>query len=60
MARPTHIIRHVIGEGEKKISTRIGAAWPHKDGRGFNITLDYIPRTNDGFISMREPKQEEQ
>jgi hypothetical protein len=27
------------GEGDKAFWTRIGAAWPHDDGKGFNISL---------------------
>jgi hypothetical protein len=50
---PTHIAYHVRdgGEGKKGFFTRIGAAWPHKDGKGFNIQLDVAPL--DGRISLR-------
>jgi len=48
---PTHIA-YQVREGEKKgYWTRIGAAWPHKDGKGFNIQLDCMPF--DGKISLR-------
>jgi hypothetical protein len=48
---PTHIA-YQVREGDKKgYWTRIGAAWPHKDGKGFNIQLDCIPL--DGKISLR-------
>ncbi len=31
--------------------TRIGAAWPNADGKGFNIVLDVLPI--DGLITLR-------
>ena len=35
---PTHIVYQVRGEeGQKGFWTRMGAAWAHKDGKGFNI-----------------------
>jgi hypothetical protein len=49
---PTHIAYQVRDrEGQKGIFTRIGAAWPHKDGKGFNVQLEVVPL--DGRISLR-------
>jgi hypothetical protein len=50
---PTHIAYHVRdgGEGKKGFWTRIGAAWAHADGKGFNIQLDVAPL--DGSIALR-------
>ena len=49
---PTHIAYHVRdGKGDKGFFTRIGAAWPHKDNKGFNIQLDVIPL--DGKLVLR-------
>ncbi|MEM6409252.1 MAG: hypothetical protein AAF700_12670 [Pseudomonadota bacterium] len=31
------------GDGEKAIWTRIGAAWEHKDGKGFELRMDAVP-----------------
>lgn len=42
-AKPTHRIYCVVGDGEQASWTPIGAAWPHKDGDGFNIRLDAVP-----------------
>jgi len=39
------------GEGKKGFWTRIGAAWAHADGKGFNIQLDVAPL--DGSIALR-------
>lgn len=51
--RPTHRLFHVTGEGEQANWTRIGAAWPHKDSKGFNVDLEYIPQ-KPGRIVLRE------
>ena len=48
---PTHIAYQVRDGKDKGFFTRIGAAWPHKDGHGFNILLDSFPR--DGRITLR-------
>ena len=51
--RPTHIAYHVRDgkNGDRAFFTRIGVAWPHKDGQGFNIQLEVAPL--DGRISLR-------
>ncbi|ODA66579.1 hypothetical protein A7A08_02346 [Methyloligella halotolerans] len=52
---PSHIAYHVRdGEGEKSYFNRIGSAWPHKDGKGFNVQLDSLPV--DGRITIRSAK----
>ena len=38
-------------EGSKGFWTRIGSAWAHQDGSGFNIQLDCVPL--DGRIVLR-------
>ena len=43
------------GNGEKGYFTRIGAAWPNKDGKGFNIQLAAVPL--DGRITLRVPSE---
>ena len=44
---PAYILYHSKATGKdkqgKKIWTRIGAVWPNKSGKGFNITWDYLP-----------------
>jgi hypothetical protein len=55
---PAYIAYHVretaAGEhGEKRgVWTRVGAAWPNKDGKGFNVLLDVMPL--DGRLILRE------
>lgn len=48
---PTHIAYQVREGQQKGYWTRIGAAWAHKDGKGFSIQLDCVPL--DGRISLR-------
>jgi hypothetical protein len=49
---PSHIAYQVRDrEGGKGFFTRIGAAWQHKDGKGFNVQLDCVPL--DGRITFR-------
>ena len=49
---PTHIAYQVRDrEGKKGFWTRIGSAWPHADGQGFNIQLECMPL--DGRITLR-------
>jgi len=49
---PTHIAYQIRErEGGNGFWTRIGAAWPHKDGNGFNIQLESVPL--DGKVTLR-------
>ena len=45
------------GRGKKSIWTRIGAAWPHEQGKGLTIELEALPL--DGRIVLTEPKPED-
>ena len=49
---PSHVAYQVRDrEGNKAFWTRIGAAWPHADGKGFNIQLEVVPL--DGRVTLR-------
>jgi hypothetical protein len=49
---PSHIAYQVRDrEGQKGFWTRIGSAWAHQDGKGFNIQLDCVPL--DGRVVLR-------
>ena len=49
---PTHIAYQVRDrDGGKGFWTRIGSAWAHSDGNGFNIQLECVPL--DGRITLR-------
>lgn len=54
--RPSHIAFHVRGgEDAKAYFNRIGSAFPHKDGEGYNILLDALPV--DGKVVLRTPQE---
>jgi hypothetical protein len=48
---PSHVVYHVREGADKGFWTRIGAAWAHKDGKGFNVQLETVPL--DGRITLR-------
>ena len=49
---PSHVVYQVRDrEGGKGFFTRIGAAWPHRDGKGFNVQIESVPL--DGRITLR-------
>lgn len=52
---PTHGVFVVEGEGEKAFWTKVGAAWAHGDGEGFNITLSAVPL--NGRLVLRTRKE---
>jgi hypothetical protein len=49
---PSHVAYQVRDrEGKKGFWTRIGTAWAHGDGKGFNVQLEVVPL--DGRITLR-------
>ena len=49
---PTHVAYHVRNrDGGDAIWTRIGSAWAHADGNGYNIHIEAVPL--DGRITLR-------
>ena len=38
----------------KAFWTRIGVAWAHHDGKGYNVDIDVVPL--DGHIVLRAPE----
>jgi hypothetical protein len=50
---PSHHVYHVrdIKGRDKGIWTRIGSAWAHADGKGFNVQVELVPL--DGRLSLR-------
>lgn len=49
---PSHAAYQVRDrQGQKSFWTRIGTAWPHADGKGFNVQLEAVPL--DGRIVLR-------
>lgn len=47
----------VEGEGDEAYWTRVGSAWGHKDGKGYNVVLSALPV--NGRLVLREPSEEE-
>ncbi|TPK65512.1 hypothetical protein FJ546_09985 [Mesorhizobium sp. B2-4-19] len=54
---PSHGVFVVEGEDEKAHWTKVGAAWPHQDGDGFNVILSALPV--NGRIVIRARKEEQ-
>ena len=54
---PTHNVFTVEdrGKDEDPFWLKIGAAWAHKDGKGFNISLSALPL--DNRLVLREPTE---
>lgn len=50
-SKPTHAAYHVRDSKGKSFWTRIGSAWAHADGKGFNVQIECVPL--DGRISLR-------
>jgi hypothetical protein len=44
--------------GKEAYWLKIGAAWPHKDGKGFNLQLSALPASG-GRIVLREFTEED-
>jgi hypothetical protein len=59
ISHPTHRVFAVTKNGKKKFWQPIGALWAHADGKGFNLTLDYLP-LNGAQTVVREISDEPQ
>ena len=55
---PSHGVYVVEGEGDRAFWTKVGAAWPHQDGNGFNVTLAAVPLSGRLVIRIRTGKEE--
>jgi len=54
--KPTHVAYHVRDTQDGKgFWTRIGGAWAHADGKGFNLQIELTPL--DGRITLRVPSE---
>lgn len=56
---PDYIAYSVRDRGQDKDAAwnRVGAAWQHRDGKGYDLQLDATPV--DGRVTLREQKREE-
>ena len=61
--RPTHTaysVREYQKGGERKSDwNRVGIAWAHRDGDGFDIILDAIPVNGRVALRKNKPKSEQ-
>jgi hypothetical protein len=55
---PTHRLYRVQGDGDAAIWTPIGAAWPNKDGKGFNLSCDAVPLAGRLVLRTITPRSE--
>ncbi|MGO9172229.1 MAG: hypothetical protein ACLP7P_09720 [Rhodomicrobium sp.] len=58
---PTHEVFAVAREEGKDKGhwQKIGACWPHDDGDGFNLRLDYLPLNGSELVIRKwKPKPE--
>lgn len=56
---PDYIAYTVRDRGQDKDAAwnRVGAAWSHRDGKGYDLQLDATPV--DGRVTLREQRREE-
>ena len=63
-ARPSHkayVVEDREGDANNEQGgfwTRIGSAWPHKDGKGLNLVLSALPV--NGRVVLREYTEDDQ
>ena len=50
------LIAYNVPARENAPWTRIGAAWPHKDGAGYTLQLDLVPASG-GRVVLRTPAE---
>ncbi|MFZ1725283.1 MAG: hypothetical protein WBO29_08385 [Albidovulum sp.] len=53
---PDFLAWHVTDKGEKSFWNKVGAAWAHKDRKGFTLQLETVPI--NGRIVLRQPLDE--
>jgi len=51
-----YTVRESPKKGERDFWTRIGSAFPHQGGDGFNVRLDALPM--DGKLVILPPKED--
>lgn len=57
--KPTHtayVVRDGKKDSDKGYWLEVGAAWPHKDGKGFDIALSALPTDGRLVVRLNEPK----
>lgn len=58
-SKPTHTA-YVVRDGKKETDKgywlEVGAAWPHKDGKGFDLKLAALPTDGRLVVRLNEAK----
>ncbi len=54
---PSHGVFVVENEGPNAYWTKIGCAWAHQDGEGYNVQLTAIPVSGRIVIRARKEKE---
>ncbi|KAB2880560.1 MAG: hypothetical protein F9K38_10135 [Pseudorhodoplanes sp.] len=58
---PAFIAYSVSDQGRgRKFWTRLGGAWPQKNGEGFTVFVNVLPIDFDGRIVLMTPKEQDQ
>lgn len=53
-----YAVRNFEREGKKDASwLKVGAAWMHKDGKGFDVVLEAMPVSGRVVVRLNEPKE---
>ena len=47
------------GDSSKDTLVPVGAAWPNRNGTGYNVKLDVVPVDFDGWLYLSPPKDDE-
>lgn len=55
---PAFLLYSVTGEGKNARWTKIGAAWPNRDGKGFSINCGAMPLHGRMVMRTFEPRAE--
>ena len=48
---------HVINKGDDSFWTKVGAVWPHRDGKGLSLILSAIPMNGEVVLRQLLPKR---
>ena len=55
---PAFILYSVSGDGKNARWTKVGAAWPNRDGKGFSLAVGAIPLQGRMVMRTFEPRQD--
>ncbi|HAJ48732.1 MAG TPA: hypothetical protein DCL54_19310 [Alphaproteobacteria bacterium] len=53
---PAFVLYRVEGDGKNAVWTKIGAAWPNRDGKGFSLKCEAVPLAGRMLLRAYEPK----